>query len=107
MEFPLKEREIQSVVAELYRSVGAAVYSTSVYRPGGAKTLQGGIPDLIVLLPRRLGVLFHETKTAHGKQSDAQVIFESRCQQAGVAYVCGGVAEAQSALELAGLLRDR
>ena len=97
-----RERDVQADVVALYKSIGAHVYSTSVYRPGGAK-IQAGIPDLIVLHPR-LGVWFHEVKAKTGKQSDGQVLFQTRCAQANVVYVCGGVAEARTALELAGLV---
>ena len=97
-----REPEVQAQVVALYKSIGAHPYSTSVYRPGGAK-IQAGIPDLIVLHPK-LGVWFHEVKAPKGKQSDGQILFQTRCAQAGVVYVVGGVSEARAALELAGVL---
>lgn len=98
----LKEKDIQRDVVALYHAVGAHAYSTSVYRPGGAR-IDAGIPDLIVLHPK-LGVWFHETKRPKSKQSDEQILFQTRCAQANVVYVLGGVEEARAALELAGLV---
>lgn len=98
-----RETEVQAAVTALYRSLGAHVYSTSVYRPGGGK-IAAGIPDLIVILPKH-GVWFHEVKTPKGKQTDGQLLFQTRCAQAGVVYVVGGPEEARAALEMAGVLR--
>lgn len=100
----LRERDVQADVVALYKSLGAHVYSTSVYRPGGGK-IQAGIPDLIVIHPR-LGVWFHEVKRPKAKQSDEQILFQTRCAQANVVYIVGGVDEAKAALELAGLVVD-
>lgn len=97
-----RERDVQADVVALYKSIGAATYSTSVYRPGGAK-IAAGVPDLIVLHPK-LGVWFHEVKRPKAKQTDEQLLFESRCAAANVVYIVGGVAEARHALELAGIL---
>lgn len=97
-----RERDVQADVVALYKSIGAATYSTSVYRPGGAK-IAAGIPDLIVLHPR-LGVWFHEVKRPKGKQTDEQILFQTRCAQANVVYVVGGLEEARAALTLAGIL---
>ena len=103
MTAPLtRERDVQTDVVALYKSIGAATYSTSVYRPGGAK-IAAGIPDLIVLHPR-LGVWFHEVKRPKGKQTDEQILFQTRCAQANVVYVVGGLEEARAALTLAGIL---
>lgn len=98
---PERESQVQARVTDLFRSVGAFVYSTSQNRPSRVAV---GLPDLIVLLPRGLGVVFFETKAPKGKQSDSQVLFEARCAQSGTPYVCGGLEEARAALELAGLI---
>src|SRR5690349_5339168 len=99
---PENERQIQARVTNLYRSVGAFVYSTSQKRRSGIAV---GFPDLVVLLPQARGVIFHETKTPHGKQSDAQVMFASRSAKSGVPYVLGGEAEAIAALQHLGFLK--
>lgn len=99
----VKERDVQADVVNLYRSLGAHTYSTSVYRPGGSR-IEAGIPDLIVIWAGGRGTWFHEVKRPKSKQTDDQLLFAARCAQAGTVYVCGGVEEARHALELAGVL---
>ena len=99
--FPPREADIQKQIIELLTSVGAYVLRTSQSR---ASRVTPGLPDLIALLPRRKGILLIEVKSAHGKQSDAQIICESRAQQAGVPYVCGGLQEVRAALSSLGVL---
>ncbi len=97
----LREVDVQKQGTELLQSLGAFVLRTNQPRQS---RVSPGLPDVIALLPRRKGVLFWEAKGPKGKQSDAQILVEARCAQAGVGYVCGGLAELESALRLAGLL---
>lgn len=98
---PASERAVQQAVAALYRGVGAVVASTSQPR---ASRVTAGLPDLIVLLPRGRGVVFHEVKAAGGRQRAAQAEFQTACRMADVPYVLGGVAEARAVLVDIGLL---
>ena len=95
------ERDVQREGMLLLQSLGAFCLRTNQHRQS---RVSPGLPDVIALLPRRKGVLFWEAKGPKGKQSDAQILVEARCAQAGVGYVCGGLQELRAALELAGLL---
>lgn len=97
----VREVDVQRQVTELLHSVGAFVARTNQNR---ASRVSPGLPDVIALLPRRLGVLFVEVKAAKGKQSDAQILFQARCEQAGEPYILGGVAEVTAYLESVGIL---
>lgn len=99
----MSEKDVQHDVANCYAAMGAFVAWTSVYRQ---TRVTPGLPDLIVLLPYRKGVLFHEVKAPGGKQSPAQVTFEAEAFAAGVPYVLGGVAEAKAALRHVGLIPE-
>jgi hypothetical protein len=106
------EREIQRQVKAAYEACGCFVANFSQgYRPGGkrhATTRQTkGIPDLYVFPPVRevrgplaghatvyLAPWWHETKRPGARQTAEQRTWQMRCEQRGVAYVLGGVAEA-------------
>jgi len=88
----LREREIQQVVIQFYRSLGVAVYCTSSNRRA---RIAKGMPDLYCLHPRR-GGWWHEVKTPGGVWSEAQQEFAMYCQAAGVPYVRGGLDAAQT-----------
>ena len=59
-----------------------------------------GVPDIIVILPggRFLGV---ECKSETGRQSEAQAVFQERCEQAGGLYLL-----VRSAAELAEKMKE-
>ncbi len=96
------ERDIQADVIALYETVGGYVSVTSVGKRSVIRP--AGFPDLVVLLPRGKGTLYHEVKTVGGRQSEGQVLFAARARDAGEPYVLGGVSEAREALEGLGLL---
>ena len=98
----LRETDVQRQVTELLQSVGAFVLRTNQPR---ASRVSPGLPDIICLLPRRLGVLFVECKSKTGKQNDAQILVEARAAHAGVPYVLGGIEEVREWLTTAGILR--
>jgi len=95
------ESEEQRRVTKLYRTVGGEVWSTS--QPFRA-ALRPGIPDLIVFFRGRGVMLFHETKSARGKQSLEQRRFQRAATDCGLRYVLGGETEAREALIRLGML---
>ena len=97
----LREVDVQKQGTELLQSLGAFCLRTNQPR---ASRVSPGLPDVIALLPRRLGVIFWETKRPGGRQSDAQILVEARCQQAGVPYVCGDLQALRAFLVERGLL---
>jgi len=98
----LRETAVQYAAKRLFESVGAWVYSLSQ----GRHTRQSaGLCDLIVLLPRSLGVVFVECKRPGARLREHQSVFADRCQQAGVGYVCCSSMETVHAyLERLGLI---
>ena len=96
-----RETDEQKLGTELLERIGCFVFRTNQPR---ASRVTPGLPDVIALLPRRLGVLLWEAKSATGRQSDAQILVESRCRDSAVPYVCGTVADLTVALEGLGLV---
>lgn len=95
------EAALQSEIKALYERFGCHVTVLSQRRRFGARGTgqKAGIPDLFIMAPRNGGCWWHETKTADGKQSEAQRDFELRCDDAGVTYVLGGWREACQQLQ--------
>ena len=89
------EKSIQSWCADLFWSAGCVVYSLSQPR---ATKQSIGLADMYILVPRRRAAFWFETKSAHGKQSEAQAAFQSACEASGVRYVMGGLDEARAIL---------
>lgn len=101
-----RESSVQASVVALLKSVGVHVYQCSAYRAGGAH-IEAGVPDLICLLPRGLGMFWFEVKASpKSKQRDSQVLFQKRCEESGVRYYLGGLDEARAALQIAGILAE-
>lgn len=121
------EREVHYEVKRAYEAVGCFVANLAQgYRPGGkrhATTRQTkGIPDLYIIPPlrfdhavrypdtpygRRYGRLqpwWMEVKRPGGKQSLDQKAFQVMCDERGVGYVLGGVAEALDYMRKIGLI---
>lgn len=96
-----RESEIQRQVVRLYESMGCRVWPTSQYRV--VKWARPGMADLVVFLPRRLGVLMHEVKAPDGRIRDGQREFRAACEMSGCGYCIGGVDEAIAALQAVGL----
>lgn len=113
---PPLEADIQQNVKAAYERLGCFVANFSQ----GRKTRQTpGIPDLYVFPPGRpdqvraaavghaqlaLAPWWHETKRPGEKQSLEQVEWQRRCENRGVAYVLGGVADAVAHLRKVGLV---
>jgi hypothetical protein len=98
-----RETDVQRDVRACYERLGCAVYSTS--NPRRTKNTPG-LPDLWVMVPIHRGwYWWHETKARDGRQSEAQKLFETRCQQAGMDYVLGGLAAALDHLRAIGLVK--
>ena len=97
----MKESQVQAQVVALFKSVGAYVHPTSQYRKS---RIPPGLPDLIILLPRKKGIVLFEVKTGDGRMSEKQLEFAYRCEDAGVPYCVGGVEIAILVLRGAGLL---
>lgn len=94
------EKQVAYQVRRLYEAVGCTVYSTSQARPS---RVAKGLPDLYVVHPR-IGGWWHEVKREGGRQSPGQVAFQQEMQRCGVAYVLGGLAEAQAFLHTKGIV---
>ena len=100
---PDSEKAVAHRVGHIYAALGAFIAWTSQYRPS---MVTPGLPDMIVLLPRGKGVLFHEVKRPGGRQSPAQKAFQESCETAGVRYVLGGADAAWHALEELGMVES-
>lgn len=62
-----------------------------------AMGLRSGVSDLVVLMPGR--VVFLELKTATGKQSDSQILFQKKVESLGFQYsVCRNLEEVCGAI---------
>jgi len=93
------ERAEQAGIVKLLRAVGCDVWVLGTTRRRG--DYQGtnqtpGAPDLIVLLPRDLGVLFVEVKAKGGRLRVEQRRFRDACLRymaagRGIYYATGGV----------------
>ena len=106
------ERAIQRQVIRLLRGVGCGVYVIGTTRPRG--DYQGtcqtpGLSDLLVFLPRGLGVLFAEVKAPGGRMRREQALFRMACEAClapyRVHYVTGGVDAVIAYLMDIGLLK--
>lgn len=76
------ERVEQALGVQLLRSIGATPYVLGTTRPKGDRpgTFQTvGIADVIVLLPRAMGVLFWEAKSKGGRMRPEQAHLRDLC----------------------------
>lgn len=91
--FKLAPREVtvQRRVIAVYAEQGWPVHVLSQPR---AVTGTTGTADLLVFTPH--GILWHEVKTATGKQRATQRVFQRRVEAVGMAYILGGVAAAEA-----------
>ena len=101
---PTTENDVYAAVVTLYTAIGAGIWPTRQFRRGPLR-LRPGIPDLIVLLPRGKGVIFHELKAPKGKWLKGQQEFEADCSMSGVTYLLGGLDAARDELVRRGLLK--
>ena len=118
MKLPL-EKEIQSDIVKLLKTVGAAVYKIGTTRKKGDHqgTMQTpGIPDLcaFVRVPISLHVSPHRTdlvplwievKRPRGTMSPEQTMFRLRSLEAGCAHLVGGVPEVLDWLKARGVVK--
>jgi len=111
----MSEYDIQKQIVDTLRMMGYYLYSTPnellgrVRGGGGYQRMQratqsglvSGVADLTVVLPGR--VVFLETKTAKGRQSERQREFERRVTELGHRYVVvRSVEDAIKALDMDG-----
>lgn len=94
-QYQASEKSIQHWCAQMFKAAGCLVYSLSQAR---ASKQSPGLPDLYVLVPRRATAFWFETKSAKGRQSEAQAAFQKACEACGVRYVMGGMDEARAML---------
>lgn len=107
------EKAIQASIVRLLRQVGCAVYVLGTHRPRGdyQGTCQtAGLPDLLVFLPRALGLLFVEVKAPKGRLRPEQAQFRESClaltvQRQPVHHVTGGLDAVIDWLIVFGLLK--
>lgn len=89
------EKQVQAAVMRLYTLAGCAVYNLSQAR---ATNQTPGLPDLYVFHPATGAAWWHEVKKPGGRPSPAQREFQARCAACGVAYLLGGLEEAEARL---------
>ena len=104
------EKQVQSAIVKLLRSLGAKVYVLGHPSPNDGRTFRGtaqtpGLPDLLVYLGKGLDELTVEVKARGGKLRPAQVEFEYLRRNAGQDHLVGGVDEVVAWLTAHGYLK--
>lgn len=110
------EKDEQSAIVQLLRSLGAAVYVIGHPSPNDGRSNHGtgqtaGIPDLYALLPTpRYGsgsacAVWIEVKATGGYLRVEQRLFRDRCTAVGQLHIVGGVDAVMRWLTKGGWLR--
>lgn len=84
---PRPEARLSGQVREAAALLGLHVYSTEAPRTRGPSGNTPGIPDLIVLDPRRRRAVLVELKTPTGRLTAAQRTFQERARASGLECV--------------------
>jgi hypothetical protein len=93
----------QKDVVKLYKAVGCKVYSTAHSTHRRIRGNDPGIPDLLVFL--RSHFWFQEVKSEEGgKRRLRQREFSSRCANAGIVCLTGGIEVAREHLRALGVI---
>ncbi len=96
------ERDVKAECTALWKAIGGHVYDTSSHKMSPIRP--AGFPDLVILLPRGLGMATQEVKRPKGKSSDGQIQYAAWANDAEAFHVVGGVEQLRAVLELRGLL---
>lgn len=96
-----REKDVQASVMRFYEAFDCQVIRFS---EGRRTHVTPGWPDLAVFCPRKRTHWVFEVKAKGGKQSDRQFMMQALAESCGLAYIIGGVQEAQDHLISIGLL---
>ena len=108
----MPEKVEQAHIVQLLRAIGASVYVLGTRRPRGdfhGTRQTAGLPDVLSILPRGLGVLFVEVKATGGRLRPEQAQFRDQCGTCAEPYrvhhVVGGLSDVMFHLMHLGLLK--
>jgi hypothetical protein len=76
------ERQEQQAIVKLLRLIGAETWVTGTHRRKGeyqGTMMTPGLPDVFSFLPRGLGLLCIEVKSATGRLRPEQIVFRDAC----------------------------
>lgn len=110
---PIPEKAVQAQIAQLLRTLGAAVFVIGTTRRRGdyqGTMMTLGIPDIYAILPapKLAGGaptgLWVEVKRRGGRLRPEQATFRAHCRAASIPHLVGGVGEVVSFLVHGGWL---